>query len=88
MFVLITIIISSHGSKLWNFFPATPDGLFDDRFITEEGIGHMGTFASFVNNWMADALLVCNIKLSYVSEFDHGSVAIDLESLCPFQDGQ
>jgi hypothetical protein len=65
MFILITIIISSHASKLWNFFPATPDGLFDDRFVTEEGIGHMGTFASFVNNWMADALLVSiNLLLS------------------------
>lgn len=61
MFVLITTIISSHVSKLWNFFPSTPDGLFDDRFVTEEGIGHLGTFAGFMNNWLADALLVSSI---------------------------
>lgn len=58
MFALVTVGIYENNYLLWRLFPSAPEKLFNDRFVTEAGVGVVGAYTSTVNCWMADALLV------------------------------
>lgn len=58
MFALVTVGVYENNHLLWRLFPSVPGGSFDDRLVTEAGIGVIGACTSAINSWMADALLV------------------------------
>jgi len=57
MFALVTVGIYENNHLLWRLFPSAPGRSFDDRLITEAGVGVTGAYTSAINSWMADALL-------------------------------
>lgn len=58
MFALVTVGIYENNYFLWRLFPSSPGKLFNDRLLTEAGVGVIGAYTSAINSWMADALLV------------------------------
>lgn len=58
MFALVTVGVYESNQLLWRLIPSTPGGSFDNRFVTEAGIGVTGAYTSAINSWMADTLLV------------------------------
>lgn len=71
MFALVSICICSNNHLLWNFFPSAPQMPFNLSLLEDYGVGRLGAFASVINNWMADALLVGHhLGLIFVHNID------------------